>query len=61
MYEKTTEITLMTKIDITWVLVSSKALNPRIKIKFIEKATRPKLSAESTYPIYLASSKLIPK
>ena len=39
---------LIIKIDTTWVLVSSKALKPRIKIKLIENATKPKLSADKT-------------
>ena len=42
------EIILIIKIERTCVLVSSKALKPRIKIRFIENATKPKLRAEST-------------
>ena len=60
-YDKATEMMLIMKIETTCVRVSSKALKPRIRIKLIENATRPKLSADKTYPIYLESSKEIPK
>ena len=47
-YERAEEIILIIKIEVTWVLVSSNALKPRIKIRLIEKATNPKLKADST-------------
>ena len=55
-----TEKTLITKIEITCVFVSSKALKPLIKMRLIEKATKPKLSADKTQPMYRESASEIP-